>query len=647
MAPLLAALVVLALLYRWLLRRRSSNTDADTKHAGDTQKLPTAQQKLLDEAFEYSTPDFDFSSDAVSSYPILIMYGSEYGFSCQVARKAAEILATPPDDPDKPRLIPRVVNVLHYKVIDFTRESIVALVCSTTGDGVVPNEATNFRDALKSTDVVLPSTTRFAVLALGDRSYPHFCRAGVIFDNLFPDPCRLLPRVDVDQEDWEVINEWIENLRTSITKHFTEFPPTTVSSDYLHSAVDKYTVLLSSGPTDYSLQSPFFAPITLRKPLTGAVTQNDHKEVIRVEFDLSSSGITYTPGDALAVIPSNNSAHVVRLLRTLASNGDELVYLSDSAGKSVSLDTALSTALDIKTVRPQFVAFLARHSASADEITFARRILGYDPRDSSQFSGGSTSITEFGKEYLSQREVNDVLMDFPSVTINAQQITDHLRPLHARYYSISSSPSKAANSVAITVDVIRYETNGVKREGVASTFLQDRCRIGTPNIGIFVTRNDNFRLPADGSTPIIMIGPGTGVAPFLAFIEEREAANATGENWLFFGCRYENQDFLYADDLQAFAEKGIIKLFVAFSRDGPEKVYVQNRIHENGPQLWNLVDNQGAHIYVCGDATKMAGDVDEALRRVFALHGDMTFDDATSYLQTLAEDNRYQRDVWV
>lgn len=648
MLPLLVAFVILGLLYRWLFRRRSSITDGAARASDEPPKLPVAHQKLLDEAFEHSSPDVDFTSELPRTYPVLILYATEYGFACQVARKAAEVLASTSTETDKPRLIPRVVNVLHYKVIDFTRESIVAFVCSTTGDGVPPNESSSFRDALTSTDVVLPSTTRFAILALGDRAYPHFCRAGAIFDNLLPDPCRLFPRVDVDQEDWDVIDEWIETLQSAIYDHFAKSPPTTVASDYLRSAVDKYAVSLSTSDALFSLQNPSFAKISCRRLLTAPSTDKHHKQVVRVEFDISSSKLEYTPGDALAVIPKNNPAHVVRLLRTLATNGDELVHLSDSRDKPVSFETALSTALDLKTVRPQFVAFLARHSASAEEVLLARRILGYDPRDPNSHSTNSNiSATELGKHYLSQREVNDILMDFSSATATAQKITDHLRPLHARYYSISSTPLKDPDTVAITVDVIRYETGGLQREGVASTFLQDRCRIGDTEVGLFVSKNGNFRLPTDGSKPIIMIGPGTGIAPFIAFVEEREEKGSTGENWLFFGCRYEKQDFLYADELRNLANRGFIKLFTAFSRDGPEKVYVQNRIRENGSELWDLINVQGAHIYVCGDGAKMSGDVDKALQEIISVHGDMTSDDAMLYLQTLAENKRYQRDVWV
>lgn len=652
MLPLITAFVILALLYRWLFRRRSTITDGAVKTSEETSRLPVAHQKLIDEAFEHSSSDVDFNSEFPSTYPVLILYATEYGFACQVARKIAQTLASTSTETEKPRLIPRVVNVLHYKVIDFTRESIVAFVCSTTGDGVPPNEATSFRHALTSTDVVLPSTTRFAILALGDRAYPHFCRAGAIFDNLFPDPCRLLPRVDVDQEDWEVIDDWIENFQSAVYSHFAKFPPTTVASDYLRSAVDKYAVSLAAFDVPFSLQNPFLATVSHRRLLTTSSTKQghkqDHKQVIRVEFDISSSGMEYISGDALAIIPKNNPVHVVRLLRTLAANGDELVHLSDNHQKPVSFETALSTALDLKTIRPQLVAFLARHSASAEEVSLARRILGYDPRDPySHTSNSIISVTEFGKQYLYQREVNDILMDFSSATVTAQQMTDNLRPLHARYYSISSTPLKDPNTVAITVDVIRYETEGTQREGVASSFLQDRCSIGETDVGLFVMKNDNFRLPTDGSKPVIMIGPGTGIAPFIAFVEERQTKGATGPNWLFFGCRFEKQDFLYADELRSFADSGFIKLFTAFSRDGPEKIYVQNRIRENGPELWKLIDNQGAHVYVCGDGTKMAGDVDEALRDVISLHGDQTFDDATAYLQTLAENKRYQRDVWV
>lgn len=657
MLPLLAAFIILALAFRRLTRPPPTSVKpkpTDTKSS--------AHKKLLQDAFEHAHHPSEHSPDPSRNIqPILILYATEYGFGAQVARSVAATLSTAPDpmageqsapepEPDEPEvtpplLSPRVVNVLHYSLIDFTRESFVVIICSTTGDGVPPNEATAFRDALVTTDIVLPPSSRFAVLALGDHAYPHFCRAGAIFDALLPAPARLLDRVDVDQEDWPLINDWTARLHRAITAHVCDRPALAPpSDDYLHAAIDKYAASLDSIDAQFTRNNPFLATIVERHTLTAPVLHPTHKEAVRVVFDLAASCIDYCVGDALAVVPRNNSTHVNRLLRAMASNGDELVTVAESPTE-IPFERALSEELDICVPRPSLIFFLARHAATVDEVVFAIKLLGYDPRDPTNRS--KTSISDFGKAYLAEREVFDVLSDFLTASVTAQQLTNVLRPLHARYYSISSTPTVDEGRVAITVDVLRYQSLNIEREGVASTYLRDRCRIDDTKVAVFLSKNPNFRLPADGNTPIIMIGPGTGVAPFIAFIQEREAKEASGENVLFFGCRFENQDFLYGDELREYADKGLLHLETAFSRDGDEKVYVQHRMKELAHRLWDLIDSEHAHVYVCGDGGQMASDVDDTLKEIVMEHGERGGDEAAVYLSDLSDAKRYQRDVWV
>lgn len=695
MLLLLVAFAVLAVAFYFVLRGPNFRGSSDRSVNGSDEK-PSAHKKLVAEVFEYATSDENDIGDGneaheIQRQPVLILYATESGFAAQVARHVASSLASAvPPDADaghsipnghmngegkeeeeqehgemdvRLRFIPRVLNVSHYRVVDFTRERFVALICSTTGDGVPPNEAAEFRTALESTDVVLPDTSRFAVLALGDRSYPHFCRAGAIFDALLPSGCRLLPRVDVDQEEWPTIEDWTSSFRNAITVAFrtTSMPRGTPVSDmtasgigvnppddYLRAAIDKYAAMLTSESLKYSRSNPFLARLISRRNLTAPAMKAGHKEVVRIELDVSGAHFNYTVGDALAIIPNNNSVLVNRVLRALASNGDEIIHMPDRTHR-LSLETALTTSLDITTPRPALLVLLARFSGSGAEVGLASRVLGYDPRDPTRsVASPPASISGgFGGQYLASRDVVDVLHDFPTASITGQQLVDVLGPLHARFYSISSTPKTSPDRIALTVDVLRYSTLGIDREGVASSFLQDRCRLNESPVPVFLSSNPSFRLPLDDSVPIIMIGPGTGVAPFIGFIEERVVTKATGCNWLFFGCRFHDQDFLYREKIKKWAEDGVLHLRTAFSRDSPEKVYVQHRMHECSHRLWSLIDGEGAHIYVCGDGSHMAGDVDKALQEIIAEHGERSVANAAQYLEELYIAKRYQKDVWV
>lgn len=627
---LLLCLAVFALLlaFHRLLQPRSKSLSA---LSGRSASKPSFLDKLLSEAFEHV-------SSASAAPRVLVLYGTEYGFAKEVAAKLAEHLSSV-------GFAPRLVSTLHYRLLDFTKERFVALVTSTTGDGAPPNEAADLRDALVARDVVLPHPCKFAVLALGDKAYPHFCRAGVVFDELLGEKGRMLHRVDIDQEDWLVIDEWIESFEAAVSDRVK--PDDDDDDDYLPAAMTKYAAAMENCvDARYTRNEPFMARLVSQELLTVPRSGREgEKEVIRVEFDIEGSGIKYEVGDAVGVVPRNNSAHVTRLLVGMASNGDEMVRVSERA-EPVMFEDALTEQLDIRTVKPELIVALIQNSIDRGEVVLAERILGYDPTDVDKMSHNAASVSDWGKKYLQDRDVLDVLSDFVSATVSPQELTDLLRPLHARYYSISSTPVLTPDRIAATVDVLRYSSLDIEREGVASTFLKDRCKVAEAKVGLFLSKNPNFRLPQDRAKHVIMIGPGTGIAPFIAFIEERIETKAYGKNWLFFGCRHEKQDFLYADRLKELAEAERLKLDTAFSRDTPKKVYVQHRMKKHGKELWDLVED-GAHIYVCGDGGKMADDVDSALRGIIQKHGSMSEDEAKSFIEELSVSNRYQRDVWV
>lgn len=719
MLPLLAAFLLLALAIRRLLFRPA--LPSAPKDTGPEKSL--AHNKLLEEAFEHAPFTLDHDDNPIVDTVllddppprVLVLYATEYGFSLTVAKAVAEALA------GDPAMYPRIVNMLHYNVVDFSKETHVVVVCSTTGDGVPPNEAAAFHTALQNGQIHFNPTTRFAVLALGDRSYPHFCRAGSLFDDIFAKAfdrdadltessdddeiestmknkskkkCdnRLLERVDVDQEDWDVINEFIVSLSTAITadvetrrssddssddndnEHETETDSDNNVIDYLPGTIQKYAKTLSLGSCQYSRHNPFPASVCAKRLLTAPATRPAHKQVARIELDISGSGLTYSAGDAVGVMPSNNPEHVSRVLRAMAANGDELIQLPDDIklpdndSRNMPLESALTHVLDLRAIKPFLISTLARHCSSATEVQLAVDVLGADPREPKYAAGSAKTshLSDVGKDFVKDKEVIDCLHSFPSASLSPQQLIDCMRPLHARYYSISSTPATKPDCIAITVDVIRYRARDLDRQGVASTFMYDRCVvvptsitdtdteskqqqqiITSTKVPIFITPNPNFKLPDNTSVPIIMIGPGTGIAPFIGFIEQRIASKASGENILFFGCRHEHQDFLYKSQLTQWASDAAITLYTAFSRDADAKMYVQHVMQRVRQRLWDAVNAQHAHVYVCGDGGKMAEDVDQEWRVICKECGGLDDRGSDEYMKKLTKEKRYQRDVWV
>ncbi|PXF44922.1 NADPH oxidoreductase A [Gracilariopsis chorda] len=613
MLALLLALALLAFAFRKLLSRSKSNSSESV------QRPPSIRDKISREAFEHTVQH---------PHPrrVLLLYATEYGFAQQVASYIAQHLS------QQQHLAPRVVNVLHYPLLNFARETVLLFICSTTGDGVPPTEASDFRDALDSNQISLPPSLNVAILALGDRAYPHFCRAGAIFEHLFKPASTLHPITNINQQDWTSIQLWLNSIAPKV-KSVAPSP----LSDYLPAAIEKYANSYQS-PTRYSRNNPYMATITARNSLTTALPKSaDRKKVIRVQLAIEPQHLQYTVGDAVAIIPTNNPSHVTRLLLAMAVNGHELVTIPHVT-HALSFETALTNHLDICTIQPSLIYELAKRSSNASQLSLAHNILG---------SPLSTSVlTPFGQTYVRQRHVFDLLSDFVSVSVSPQTLVQYLRPLHARYYSISSTPLTRPRAIAITVDVLRYTSLNIEREGVASSFLNNRCPLNETKVPIFISSNPNFRLPKDLTNDIIMIGPGTGIAPFVAFIEQRIAQNASGTNCLFFGCRHKAHDFLYEAQLRQYEAQRQLKLFTAFSRDGASKVYVQHRMRENAQLLWEMMEG-GAHVYVCGDGRRMSGDVHEALRDIVQRCAAFTRDESEAYLQMLTDQKRYQRDVWV
>jgi sulfite reductase (NADPH) flavoprotein alpha-component len=375
-------------------------------------------------------------------------------------------------------------------------------------------------------------------------------------------------------------------------------------------------------PPGHDRDNPVTAKVKAAERLTAPASD---KDVCFVALDLDGTGLTYEVGDALGVYPENCPELIDAVLRELASDGSELVVTPD--GRAVPAREALRKDFAVTKLGDRLVSLLADHARGA-EADALRALAEDDPDD-----------------FLGTHDVLDLLARFPSARPPVRELVAALTPLAPRLYSISSSPKAHPGEVHLTVGVVRYDHAGRPRKGVASTFLAERAGCGSA-VRVFAQAAHGFRLPRSGDTPVIMVGPGTGVAPFRAFLQERRAAGARGKNWLFFGDRRRDTDFLYRGELDEFARQGVLtRLDTAFSRDQAGKVYVQDRLRENAAELWGWL-NDGAHFYVCGDARRMARDVDQALHALVAEQGRRSPDQARQFVRELTQAGRYQRDVY-
>lgn len=491
-------------------------------------------------------------------------------------------------------------------------ENLLVLV-STWGEGDPPENAVAFYDQFMGSDAPKLEGTRFSVLSLGDSSYEHFCKMGKDFDRRIEElgGQRLIKRVDCDVD----FDSDFETWKAAILKELEQLSRTTAPSPVLKSAAP---VIKAA----YSRKNPFPSQLKERVLLNGAGSQ---KETIHLEFDLSGSGLEYTVGDALAVIPHNADSMVSAILDQTGLAPNSQVQIKD---EKLSLGDALKKRLDITALSAPVIK---RYTELAPSEALKTLVL---PENKKALL-----------EYISGREIIDLLIDFPAKDLSANALVSIMRKLPPRLYSIASSLQAHPDEVHLTVGVVRYNSHGRDRKGVCSSFLADDLPIGQ-TVDVFVSPNKHFKLPDDPNTPLIMVGPGTGIAPFRAFIEERAATEATGKNWLFFGDQHYLTDFLYQTEWQNYLKQGLLsKLEVAFSRDQSEKVYVQDRMLANSHELYQWLE-QGAYFCVCGDASRMAADVDRALHQVIETAGNKSTEEAADYVKQMKADKRYLKDVY-
>ncbi|MGT3293812.1 NADPH-dependent assimilatory sulfite reductase flavoprotein subunit [Yersinia enterocolitica] len=527
------------------------------------------------------------------------------------ARRLAEQLR---DDLLAAKLNVNLVNAGDYKFKQIAQERLLVIVASTQGEGEPAEEAVALHKFLFSKKAPKLPEMAFAVFGLGDTSYEHFCQAGKDFDNKLAElgAQRLLERVDADVEYQESAQQWRQQIVAALQARVPAQSAAAVAVTP-SGAVDEIT----SSP--YSKAAPLTAQLSVQQKVTG---RNSEKDVRHIEIDLGDSGLRYQPGDALGIWFDNDPALVEELLALLWLKGDEQVSID---GQNISLSQALRSQLELTQNTTLIVDKYA--ALSRDEKLIA--LLADKPAL---------------QHYAKNTPIVDMVRQAPS-DLNADQLVALLRPLTPRLYSIASSQAETENEVHITVGVVRYNIDGWPRTGGASGYLADRLEMDG-DIRIFIEHNDNFRLPVNPETPVIMIGPGTGIAPFRAFMQQREADGATGKNWLLFGNPHFTEDFLYQVEWQRYVKDGLLtRIDLAWSRDQAHKIYVQDKLREQGAELWNWIQ-QGAHIYVCGDANRMAKDVEQVLLDVVALHGAMDAEQADEYLSELRLARRYQRDVY-
>ncbi|MBJ9618156.1 bifunctional nitrate reductase/sulfite reductase flavoprotein subunit alpha [Burkholderia multivorans] len=504
----------------------------------------------------------------------------------------------------------RTACMADYPVASLASAQYVLLMTSTFGDGDPPDNGREFWDALAGDAAPRVDGVHFAVLAFGDRNYDEFCGHGRRLDARLAElgATRLCARVDCDVEFQRDADQWLERVVARIKD-------TDAALHAVPAGADNAAGLLPSKA--HPAPSKLVANLRLNRP--GAA-----KDTRYVSLSTDGANLEYETGDALGVWPTNCPELVDELLAVTALKADTPVSVPGVG--DTRLGDALARHFDITRPHPDTLAFIASRSANGALKTLLR-----DDRKAEL------------KQWLWGQQLADVLHEFP-VELSGAELVGMLKRLQPRLYSIASSPSAHPGEIHLTVSAVRYHNGRRARKGVASTFLADRAEDG--RVPVFVQKSAHFRPPVNGDVPIVMVGPGTGIAPFRGFLHERQACGARGRNWLFFGEQHAQTDFYYRDELTAMRDSGFLtRLDLAFSRDQADKIYVQDRMREHGAELFAWLE-EGAHFYVCGDAARMAKDVDAALKAVVAEHGGMSDDAANDYVARLAKARRYVRDVY-
>lgn len=536
--------------------------------------------------------------------PITVLFGSESGNGEGIAQSLADALTAQGGDVT-------LANMRDYRGAQLKKEHNLLVVVSTHGEGDPPEDAEEFYEFLMGNRAPKLTDLNYAVLALGDSSYAQFCETGRQVDERLAQlgAKRIHDRIDCDVDYQEAAEAW----QTTLSDHFN-------TQDSESGAVVQLHPASSSIEKHYDRKNPLLADLLVSQKITG---RDSNKDVRHVELSIEDSGLVFEPGDSLGVMATNPQAMVDSVLQTTGLDSQSTVTVD---GESLSLQEALIGKRELSNVSAPFLKAYAEHSGSHE----LKDLLNAD---------GETRTA-----FFNSHQVIDVLNQFKS-EITPQQLVDCLKPLAPRLYSIASSQQAYPDEVHLTVDVLKFESFGSEHLGVASNFLAQE-NDSDLKIPVYIDKNTKFRLPDNPDAPVIMIGPGTGVAPFRAFLQEREATGANGKNWLFFGAQHFQSDYLYQLEWLRYRKNGLLThLDSAFSRDQEQKVYVQHLMKQKAAELYQWLES-GAYVYVCGDATHMAPDVHEALLDIISEFNGGDKAAAENYLKDLRKQGRYLKDVY-
>lgn len=529
-----------------------------------------------------------------------ILFGTQTGNAEGLALETADVAKTYGLDT-------KVQGLDEVDIKDFQNMKNVIVSIATYGEGEMPDNAELFWKDLVSPEMPKLPEMRFGVLALGDTGYDEFCQAGKLIDMRLEQlgASRIISRQDCDVDYEDIAASWISDAVPKLTNNLSHSDPG-----------EKLTRVRS----EWNRKNPFPARLSLNKLLS---KNGSGKEIRHYEVDISDSGIEYSAGDVINVLPVNNSTLVSLIIERLDIDPSHIPN-----GKEQSLEVLLTSYYEISTPGKKLVTYLEE---KLNNESLSKVVKNSDKQALS--------------DYLWGKDILDLLNIDPDFHFDVDEFLSNLKPLQHRAYSISSSPKKYPDSVHMTISSVRWLTNNRDHLGVCSTYLADRVN-DDQKVKIFMSPNKAFRIPENHETPMIMVGPGTGIAPFRAFLDEREIIGASGQNWLFFGDQTREFDFIYENEFSEKLKKGILtKLDLAFSRDQDEKIYVQDRMLESSAELFRWLE-KGAYFYVCGDALRMAKDVDATLRKIIEMEGNMTSEKADAYVNNLKKEKRYLRDVY-
>lgn len=554
-------------------------------------------------------PQTGAPSAAIPAKEATILFGSQTGNCSGLAKKLSK------------KLSEQGVNVTLSSMSDFKPANLkkvrnLLIVVSTHGEGEPPDNAISFHEFLLGKRAPKLEGVSFSVLALGDTSYEFFCQTGKDFDQRLEElgGTRIVPRVDCDVDFDEAAAGWIDDVVRKLSE----------GSAQASAAASLAGTALTETESEYSRTNPFHAEILENINLNG---RGSDRETRHLEISLEGSGLQYEPGDSLGIYPENHPQLVDDLIEAMGWNPEESITVNKQ-GDLLALRKALLQHYEITVLTKPLIKQFAELTSNP----------------------GLQELVEPGheqelKQYIEERDLLDLVQDYQLKGIPAASFASVLRKLPARLYSISSSPKATPDEVHITVRAVQYEAHGRDRYGVCSTQLAERLQPGD-TLPVYIQHNPNFKLPADPGAPVIMIGPGTGVAPFRAFLSEREETGAEGKTWLFYGDQHFATDFLYQIEWQRWLKDGVLtRMDVAFSRDTDQKVYVQHRMLENSRELYEWLQ-EGAYVYVCGDEKKMAHDVHATLAAILEKEGGLSQEEAADYLHRMQQEKRYQRDVY-